>query len=83
MSHLHFMDMGANDIIFFLSMFSFWSNWLLTRVLILGGFLLLSFFFFGKLKFTSLKFGGDWILHSEISEFGFYLLKIGCLDFTL
>ena len=28
----------------------------------------------GKLQITPLKFGGNWILHSEISEFGFYPL---------
>ena len=31
----------------------------------------------GKLQIIPLKFGGDWILHRKISEFGFYLLKFG------
>ena len=26
----------------------------------------------GKLQITPLKFGGDWILHLEISKFGFH-----------
>ena len=29
----------------------------------------------GKLQITLLKFRSVWILHSEISEFGFYLLN--------
>ena len=29
----------------------------------------------GKLQITPLKFGSVWILHPEISEFGFHLLK--------
>ena len=37
----------------------------------------------GKLQITLLKFGGDQILHLEVSEFGFYLLYFQeCLDFT-
>ena len=31
----------------------------------------------GKFQITPLKFGGDWILHSELSKFGFYRLKFG------
>ena len=31
----------------------------------------------GKLQIAPLKFSGDWILHPEISEFGFYPLKFG------
>ena len=31
----------------------------------------------GKLQITPLKFRGDWILHPDISKFGFYLLKFG------
>ena len=30
-----------------------------------------------KLQIALLKFGGDWILHPEILEFGFYLIKFG------
>ena len=29
----------------------------------------------GKLQITPLKFEGVWILHPEISKFGFYFLK--------
>jgi len=29
----------------------------------------------GKLQITLLKFEGVWILHLEVSEFGFYSLK--------
>ena len=32
-------------------------------------------FYLGKLQITLLKFGGDWILRLEISEFGFYPIK--------
>ena len=38
------------------------------------------FFFFlkdGKLQITPLKYGGNWILYPEISEFEFYPLKFG------
>ena len=35
----------------------------------------------GKLQITPLKFGDDWILHFEISEFGFYPLKFGVFRF--
>ena len=31
----------------------------------------------GKLQITPLKFRGDWILHPEVSKFGFYRLKFG------
>ena len=31
----------------------------------------------GKLQITPLKFGGDWILHPEVSKFGFYPLMFG------
>ena len=30
----------------------------------------------GKLQNTPLKFGGVWILHPNISEIGFYTLKL-------
>ena len=36
-----------------------------------------NFFFKGKLQITPLNFGGDWILHPEVLEFRFYLLKFG------
>ena len=41
------------------------------------------FFFFlvGKLHITFLKFGSDWILHLQVSEFGFYTLTFQNLDF--
>ena len=29
------------------------------------------------MQITSLKFGGNWILHSGILKFGFYLLTFG------
>jgi len=29
------------------------------------------------LQITPLKFEGDWVLHLEVSEFGFYPLKFG------
>ena len=32
---------------------------------------------FNKLHITLLKFRSDWILHLEVSEFGFYPLKFG------
>ena len=35
----------------------------------------------GKLQITLLKFRSDWILHFEVSEFGFYPLKFGVLGF--
>ena len=35
----------------------------------------------GKLKIIPLKFGSVWILYSKISEFEFYPLNFGCLDF--
>ena len=31
----------------------------------------------GKLQITPLKFRDDWILHLEVSKFGFYCLKFG------
>ena len=43
--------------------------------------LILLIFFFGKLLITPLKFGCDWILHPEISEFGFYPLKFEVFGF--
>ena len=33
-------------------------------------------FFLSKLQITSLKFGGDWILHFEVLEFGFYPTEV-------
>ena len=39
------------------------------------------FFFFGELQITPLKFGGDWILHLEVSKFRFYPLKFGVFGF--
>ena len=35
----------------------------------------------GKLQITPLKFGGDWILHPEVLEFGFYPLKFRVFGF--
>ena len=32
-------------------------------------------YIYGKLQITTLKFGDVWILHFEVSEFEFYLLK--------
>ena len=53
---------------------------------------MVEFNFLGKLQITPLKFGGVqiynmksknvWILHPDISEFGFYPLKFGSLNFT-
>ena len=34
-----------------------------------------------KLQITTLKFGGDWILYSEVSEFRFYPLEFGMFGF--
>ena len=37
--------------------------------------------FLDKLQIIPLRFGSDWILHSKISEFRFYLLKFGVFGF--
>ena len=37
----------------------------------------------GKLQIAPLKFSGDWILHPEISEFGFYPLKFVMFRFYI
>ena len=31
----------------------------------------------GKLQIAPLKFGGNWILHPKVLEFGFYPLRFG------
>jgi len=36
-----------------------------------------------KIQITPLKFGGDWILHPEVSEFEFYPLKFGVFGFYI
>ena len=37
----------------------------------------------GKLQITPIKFRDDWILHLEISKFGFYPLKFGVFGFYI